>query len=139
MSNHCHALIEVPKARTMPREEVLQRWYLHQRSKSPGDPGDCVLEAFRLQIHDLSVIALNIPQRFTQWYNKRENRWGRLFSGRFNSVILDKDGTVAKVMDYITLNPVPAGIVDDPEDYRWCGYAERMTKGRLQKSEISQT
>ena len=136
MDNHYHILIEVPEAASMPRQEVLRRWYLHQKSKSPGDPGDRVLEAFRQKIHDLSVIISNIQQRFTQWYNRRKDRWGRLFGGRFDSVILDQDGAVAKAMAYITLNPVRAGIVDDPADYRWSGYGERTAKGALQESEI---
>ena len=137
MDNHYHLLIEIPEATSMPREDVLRRWYLHQRSKSPGDPGDSVLEAFRLKIHDLSGIISNIQQRFTQWYNRRKDRWGRLFGGRFDSVILDHDGAIAKAMAYITLNPVRAGIVDDPADYRWCGYGERMAKGALQECEIA--
>ena len=137
MDNHYHALIEIPEATTMAREDVLRRWYLHQQSKSPGDPGDGVLEAFRMKIHNLSVIIANIQQRFTQWYNKRNNRWGRLFGGRFDSVILDQDGAVAKAMAYVTLNPVRAGVVDDPAEYRWCGYGERMAKGKLHESEIA--
>ena len=136
MDNHYHALIEIPEAALMPREEVLRRWYLHQRSKSPGDPGDKVLEAFCLKIHDLSVILSNIQQRFTQWYNKRRDRWGRLFGGRFDNVILEQNGAVAKAMAYITLNPARAGIVDDPAEYRWSGYGERMAKGKLQENEI---
>ncbi|MEZ5431159.1 MAG: hypothetical protein R3F31_08270 [Verrucomicrobiales bacterium] len=31
---------------------------------------------------------------------------------------------------YIDLNPVRAGMVDDPKDYRWCGYAEAVAGGR---------
>ena len=120
---------------TMSRPEILKRWYLHQRSKSPGDPGDKVLEAFRRKIHDISVIVSNFQQRFTQWYNNRKSRWGRLFGGRFDSVILDEKGAVARAMAYITLNPIRAGIVAEPAEYRWCGYAERMAKRKLQNSE----
>ena len=137
MDNQYHALIEIPEAATMARKDVLQRWTLHQKSKSPGDPGDSVLEAFRMKIHDLSVIISNIQQRFIQWYNKRKNRWGRLFGGRFDSVILDQYGAVAKAMAYITLNPVRAGIVKEPGEYRWCGYGERMAKGKLHDNEIA--
>ena len=83
------------------------------------------------------MIISNIQQRFTQWYfNKRNTRWGSLFGGRFDSVILDQDGAVAKAMAYITLNPVHAGIVDEPADYRWSGYGERMVKGKLHENEI---
>ena len=37
----------------------------------------------------------------------------------------------------ITLNPVRAGIVGDPADYRWSGYGERMANGPLQESGIA--
>ncbi len=43
LSNHYHALVEIPDSSMMSREEVLKRWHIHQRSKSPGDPGDKVL------------------------------------------------------------------------------------------------
>ena len=83
-----------------------------------------------------SVIVSNFQQRFTQWYNKRKNRWGKLFGGRFDSVIVDQNGAIAKMMAYITLNLVRAGIVADPADYRWSGYGERIAKGNLQENEI---
>ena len=121
------------EASLLSRPEILKRWYLHQRSKSPGDPGEKVLEAFRRKVHDISVIVSNFLQRFTQWYNNRKSRWGRLFGGRFDSVILDEKGAVARAMAYIILNPIRAGIVEEPAEYRRCGYAERMTKGKFEK------
>ena len=136
MDNHYHTLLEIPEATSMPRDEVLKRWYAHQRSKSPGDPGNKVLDAFCRKIHDISAIVSNFQQRFTQWYNNRNNRWGRLFGGRFDSVLLDENGAVARAMAYMTLNPVRAHMVTEPAEYRWCGYAERMVKGRLQKDEL---
>jgi hypothetical protein len=42
---------------------------------------------------------------------------------------IDEQGAVARVMAYITLNTVRARLVDDPVEYRWSGYAERMAKG----------
>lgn len=38
-------------------------------------------------------------------------------------------------MAYITLNPVRARLVDDPAEYRWCGYAERVANGKLRDNE----
>jgi hypothetical protein len=50
-------------------------------------------------------------------------------------VLLDEQGAVARVMAYVTLNAVGARLVDDPAEYRWCGYAERMAKGELREND----
>ena len=136
MDNHYHALIEIPESRDLSREEILERWQNRNRHKTDMDPGDEILEEYRDKIFDISYVVGNFQQRFTQWYNQRNMRWGKLFGGRFDSVILDENGTVARAMAYITLNPVRAGIVLEPADYRWCGYGERMAKGKLQVKEL---
>ncbi len=136
MDNRYHAVIEIPKPSAMSHEDLVKKWQQYHRLPNPYDPGDDVLEGFRGKIHDISLVVSNFQQRFTQWYNKRTNRWGRLFGGRFDSVIVDKNGALAKMMASITLNPVRAGLVDDPAKYRWCGYGERMAKGKLQEQEI---
>ena len=51
---------------------------------------------------------------------------GTLWEERFKSVLVE-DGHAARTMAaYIDLNPVRAGMVDDPKDYRWCSYAEAV-------------
>jgi len=51
-------------------------------------------------------------------------RRGTLRMDRFKSVLVE-DGEVLRTMAlYIDLNPVRAGLVDDPKDYRWTGYGE---------------
>jgi hypothetical protein len=39
--------------------------------------------------------------------------------------------TKANMFAFIELNPVRAGLYDDPKDYRYCGYAEALAKGSL--------
>jgi REP element-mobilizing transposase RayT len=132
LGNHWHALVEVPSVDSMPRAEVLKRWLMSRRMKKFFDPGDQILEEFNRKIHDISFVIGNVEQRFTQWYNTQNDRWGRLFGGRFDSVIVQADTVLVKVMAYIALNPVRAHLVSDPADYRWSGYGERLAKGRLQ-------
>ena len=91
MDNHYHAIIEIPKPSDMPREELVAKWQRYHRLQSSYDPGEEVLEGFRNKIHDVSLVVSNFQQRFTQWFNKRTNRWGRLFGGRFDSVIVEQD------------------------------------------------
>ncbi len=55
---------------------------------------------FREKIHDISLVVGNVQQRFTQWFNKRNDRWGKLFGGRFDSVLVDQNCAIAKMMAY---------------------------------------
>lgn len=50
---------------------------------------------------------------------------------RFKSVLVEGKGEALRTMAaYIDLNPVRAGLVKDPKDYRWCGYAEALGGSR---------
>jgi len=50
---------------------------------------------------------------------------------RFKSVLVEGKGDPLRTMAaYIDLNPVRAGLVKDPKDYRWCGYAEALGGSR---------
>jgi len=69
-------------------------------------------------------------QRFTCWFNREHGRCGTLWESRFRSVIVE-DGLAARTMAaYIDLNPVRAGMVEDPADYRWSSYGEAVGGGR---------
>lgn len=59
---------------------------------------------------------------YTQGFNSRHKRPGHVFQGRFHSVIVDKDEYLLEVSRYIVLNPVRAGLVQDPGDWRWSSY-----------------
>jgi hypothetical protein len=68
-----------------------------------------------------------LKQRFSQWYNKQKGRRGTLWEDRFKSVLVQGDFlTLATMAAYIDLNAVRAGMVNDPKEYRWCGYAEAL-------------
>ena len=66
-------------------------------------------------------------KRFTQSYNKRHDRHGTLWEGRFKSLLVEGRGeALAMLCAYVDLNAVRAGIVDDPKAYRFCGYGEAV-------------
>jgi hypothetical protein len=70
-----------------------------------------------------------LMQRFTKWFNRTHSRTGNLWEDAFKSVIVE-DGVAAKTMAaYIDLNPVRAGMVKDPADYRWSSYGEAIGGG----------
>jgi hypothetical protein len=82
------------------------------------------------RMHDLSEFMKSLLERFTKWFNRMHSRCGRLWEDKFKSVIVE-DGTAARMMAaYIDLNPVRAGMVDDPADYRWSSYGEAIGGGK---------
>jgi hypothetical protein len=86
-------------------------------------------ERFNYRMHDLGEFMKGLLQRYTQWHNRAHSRTGRLWEDRFKSVIVE-DGVAAKTMAaYIDLNPVRAGMVKDPAEYRWSSYGEAIGGG----------
>ena len=84
---------------------------------------------FTYRMQDLGEFMKGLLQRFTQWFNRAHSRTGRLWEDRFKSVIVE-DGVAAKTISaYIDLNPVRAGMVKDPADYRWSSYGEAIGGG----------
>jgi putative transposase len=89
------------------------------------------------RMHDLSEFMKSLLERFTKWFNRTHSRSGTLWEDRYKSVIVE-DGAAARMMAaYIDLNPVRAGMVSDPSEYRWSSYGEAIgggTKGNGKKS-----
>ena len=76
---------------------------------------------------DVSAFMKEFKQRFSRWYNKTTGRFGTLWAERFTSVLVeDSRRAVRTVAAYIDLNPVRAGLVKDPKEYRFCGYAAAL-------------
>lgn len=65
--------------------------------------------------------------RYAQMFNGRHERVGHLFQGRFGARLIEKETYLKEVLRYVVLNPVRAGMVSRPEDYRWSSY--RATAG----------
>jgi REP element-mobilizing transposase RayT len=64
---------------------------------------------------------------YTQRFNRRHQRVGHLFQGRFKAIVVEREGYLLELCRYVVLNPVRAGIVPAPEGYRWSSY--RATVG----------
>jgi putative transposase len=60
--------------------------------------------------------------KYVGYFNRRHARTGTLFEGRFKSSVIDTDTYWFTCMRYVELNPVRAGLVADPADYRWSSY-----------------
>jgi len=78
-----------------------------------------------LQVNDipLSKLMQNLSQRYTHWVNKRYDRVGHLFQGRYKAILVDKDAYLLALIRYIHFNPVRANMVTDPIDYPLSSHA----------------
>ena len=59
---------------------------------------------------------------YAQRFNQKHQRVGHLLQGRYQSILVDKENYLLELSRYIVLNPVRAGIVENPKDYRWSSY-----------------
>lgn len=71
---------------------------------------------------NLSQGMRQINSVYSQRFNRRHGRVGHLFQGRFKSILVDRQAYLLELCRYIVLNPVRAGIVDDPAKYPWSSY-----------------
>jgi len=59
---------------------------------------------------------------YTVWFNRRHQRYGHLFQGRYKALLVEGDAYFWEVSRYIHLNPVRAGLVEDCVDWLWSSY-----------------
>ena len=143
MSNHFHVLLQVPDAPSVSDTELIRRYRVLYQKPTKYQEASAVLMASQLQLggneaevirrkllarmSDVSEFMKTVKQRFTTWYNKSHQRYGTLWADRFKSVLVQGEGNPLQTMAaYIDLNSVRAGLVEDPKDYRFCGYAEAV-------------
>jgi len=117
MGNHFHLLVKMlPESDFSDREirKRFQRIYEEDRDL-PNDR----LPVFRKKLASLSELIRDIKVTFARYYNRRHHRRGYFWGERFKSVLVENGNTLINCLAYINLNPVRAGIVARPEDYRW--------------------
>ena len=148
MSNHFHVLVRVPEKIRLSDAELLRRFKVLypkptkyqtaefarlEQSLLAGDAdAEAIREKLLARMSDLSEFMKTLKQRFSVWYNRNHNRSGTLWMDRFKSVLVEGEGNPLQTMAaYIDLNPVRAGLTEDPKDYRFCGYAEAVAGGVL--------
>ena len=77
---------------------------------------------------NLSAALRRLNGVYGTWWNKRHNRVGHVFQGRFKDQIVDHDTYAMVLSRYVVMNPVRAGLVREPADWPWSSY--RATAGR---------
>jgi REP element-mobilizing transposase RayT len=117
MGNHFHLLVRVIPEHKFTDDEILKRYedfYGDERIFTEG-----LVPSLRLKLSNLSEFMREIKVGFARFYNRRHNRRGYFWGDRFKSVIVENGGTLINCLAYIDLNPLRAGLVERPEQYRW--------------------
>jgi len=117
MGNHFHLLVKMFPEHKYTDEDIKKRYvgfYGDDRAFSYGQA-----PSLRAKLSNLSEFVREIKVGFARYYNRRHNRRGYFWGDRFKSVIVEKGETLINCLAYIDLNPIRAGMVNRPEEYRW--------------------
>lgn len=68
------------------------------------------------------VLMKALGQRYVQYVNRTYQGSGTLWEGRFRSCPIQEETNSLACQRYIELNPVQAGMVTHPAEYRWSSY-----------------
>ncbi|HVL96077.1 MAG TPA: transposase [Solirubrobacteraceae bacterium] len=61
--------------------------------------------------------------RYARAFNRRHDRVGHLFQGRFGSRVVEDDGHLCMLVRYVALNPVAAGLCSRADEWPWASCA----------------
>jgi len=75
---------------------------------------------------DVGRIVQSLARRYVRWFNDWHGRTGALFEGRYRSTVVDAEPYLLACMRYIELNPVRAGRVNGPAEFRWSSHAHHV-------------
>jgi putative transposase len=73
-------------------------------------------------IDSVSQTMKHLGQRYVQYFNRKYERSGTLWEGRFKSCLIQSSVYLLFCYRYIELNPVRAEMVIRPQDYRWSSF-----------------
>jgi putative transposase len=76
----------------------------------------------------LSKAMQFLHQSYSRYYNNRYHHNGTIFDGRYTALIISDDTYYYQLLRYIAYNPVVAGIVRYPGEYRWAAHREFLAR-----------
>ena len=75
-----------------------------------------------IDVKSLACLMKSTTQDYSQYFNHRYRRCGAVWQGRYKSCVVQTEEYFLACQRYIELNPVRAGMVDYPGNYRWSSY-----------------
>ena len=129
MDNHFHLFVRMHPGWEYSKEEIFQRYEAHYGRKKAKLLGEEEIEVLRVRLGSLSSFMKDFKQGFSQYYNKLHDKQGCFWGDRFKSIIVEDGEALLNCLAYIDLNPVRAGLVKRPEEYRWSSIGQHVQGG----------
>ncbi len=136
MDNHFHLFLEVKNINDLSDDEILKKLTKLNMYKKYVFLKD--IKTLRRKLSDLSEFVKNLKERFSKWFNKTFGRYGYLWGGRYKCVLIEEGEAYEVCKRYIEMNPVRAGMVENPEDYEFSGCG-KMGKYMDIENEVTKT
>ena len=76
----------------------------------------------RTQQANLSLLMRHLNGVYTQRFNRRYDKVGHVFQGRFNAILVDRDSYLLSLCRYVELNPLRSRLARSPADWAWSSY-----------------
>jgi REP element-mobilizing transposase RayT len=76
---------------------------------------------------NLSQMMRELNGTYAQWFNRRHDRVGHLWQGRYGAVLVQDDKHLLTAVRYVVRNPVRAGLCESPQEWLWSSH--RATLG----------
>ncbi len=104
--------------------------YLHEQAQKFA----CQIHAYVLMTNHVHLVITpqeedsaallmkNLGQKYVQYINRTYQRSGSLWEGRYKSCLIESENYLLACYRYVELNPVRAGMVKHPRDYRWSSF-----------------
>ena len=70
----------------------------------------------------IGYVMQAVGRKYVRYFNRMNERTGGLWEGRYRAMRIDSERYLLTCYRYIELNPVRAGLVTDPSQYRWSSY-----------------
>ena len=163
MSNHYHILLaensmpEIDDAELLARMEALygaghttfkedKEWLLMCREAGMDHAAEELRQKYLARMHNVAGFMHCLNQRFAEYINRTKKRTGHLWGDRYKRIDVERDSDALSAMAcYIDMNPVRAGLEEDPAMYRWSGYGaasggvEQAQAGLVRLYEVDST
>jgi putative transposase len=114
-------------------------WFLWDKLKAAAEKFSCDLHAYVLMPNHFHLLVTPgvdngigklmqyVGRYYVQYFNRRYDRTGTLWEGRYRATLLDPAEFLLPCSRYIEENPVWMGFVDSPAEYAWSSYACNAT------------
>jgi putative transposase len=85
----------------------------------------------------LDQVMRRICGSYVYWYNRKYERIGNLFQGRYASEPVEEEAYFLTAMRYIYQNPVKAGLVKNVREYTWSNYGEYINRNIMTDADFA--